>query len=699
MRITRSKKNGETYTKQPIELETAIELLRHEIKTKPVSTLRENLRYVSSNHRNDAADKIPILIFGCALGNSSSIKKAFVYNGLITLEVNHLTDIKEACEVRKRASELPQTMIAFIGSGARSVKIIIPFISNKDTLPQDRNQATYFHAQAYREAIKYYQPQLHREISTKEPVPEYAVRQSFDPDLYYNPGALSIRIDQPIQMPGKETYEEARQTIEDPMKRILPGYERYDRIATLFDFAYWDAISELKGTDNEKDRLPFFIRLAERCFQSGIPEEDAVRWTIFHEDLHPLQTEIRFTFRDVYNTKILFGSKPFIPKSLMLIARLEEFLRRRYRLRRNVIMNATEFMEQNTLTFHFESVTKQTINSIVINAHYEGIEVWDADVKRYLESDRVPVYNPVEEYLHHLPAWDKKDRIGALADRLPCDDPDVWRMRFHRWFLSMVVHWLGVDKKHANSAMPLLVGDQGTMKSTFCSELLPPQLVDYYTDSFNISKRQDAMLALTRFLLINIDEFDSLKPSHQGFLKHIVQKPVVQEKLPYGSQTLRMRRYATFIATSNNFDLLNDPTGSRRFLCIEIKGVLDHKLPIDYEQLYSQAVAEINEGARYWFTREEELQITNDNRKFQTVSLEEDSFRSYFRKPEQGEDYEELLCVEILERIKKYQRGFDYSSTMAMRLGRLLSAEFTCRRAHRGKSYQVIDMHLDSKEE
>jgi predicted P-loop ATPase len=33
---------------------------------------------------------------------------------------------------------------------------------------------------------------------------------------------------------------------------------------------------------------------------------------------------------------------------------------------------------------------------------------------------------------------------------------------------------------------------------------------------------------------------------------------------------LEMRRYASFIATSNQKDLLTDPTGSRRFICIEV---------------------------------------------------------------------------------------------------------------------------------
>ena len=74
-------------------------------------------------------------------------------------------------------------------------------------------------------------------------------------------------------------------------------------------------------------------------------------------------------------------------------------------------------------------------------------------------------------------------------------------------------------------------------------------------------------------------------------------------KKPHGSAVLEMRRYASFIATSNQKDLLTDPSGSRRFICIEVTGVIDTNRPIDYEQLYAQAMYELEHGERYWFDR------------------------------------------------------------------------------------------------
>ncbi|WP_373228139.1 VapE domain-containing protein [Parabacteroides merdae] len=54
----------------------------------------------------------------------------------------------------------------------------------------------------------------------------------------------------------------------------------------------------------------------------------------------------------------------------------------------------------------------------------------------------------------------------------------------------------------------------------------------------------------------------------------------------------------------NNWDLLADPTGSRRFVCIEINGNIRPDRSVEYGQLYAQAVAALWAGERYWFTPE-----------------------------------------------------------------------------------------------
>ncbi|WP_321335287.1 hypothetical protein [uncultured Bacteroides sp.] len=61
-----------------------------------------------------------------------------------------------------------------------------------------------------------------------------------------------------------------------------------------------------------------------------------------------------------------------------------------------------------------------------------------------------------------------------------------------------------------------------------------------------------------------------------------------------------LKCYATFIATS-----------SRRFICIEVEDTIDYEQPIDYKQLYAQAIEALRSKARYWFTHKEEAYISS----------------------------------------------------------------------------------------
>ena len=131
-------------------------------------------------------------------------------------------------------------------------------------------------------------------------------------------------------------------------------------------------------------------------------------------------------------------------------------MKRRYEFRRNMLAGEVEFRARGSYYIHFAPVTETVLNSIGLNAQAEGLALWDRDVKRYVYSDRVPVFYPLEDYLEYLPEWDGKDHIRALADTLPTANAQ-WRNLFYIWFLSMIAHWYRREHLHANSSLPLLV--------------------------------------------------------------------------------------------------------------------------------------------------------------------------------------------------------------------------------------------------
>ena len=583
-----------------------------------------------------------------------------------------------------------QPLLAFVGSSGLSVKVVVRYTLPDGSLPVDREMAACFHAHAYRRAMLHYQAQLQWEAEYKEPSLDRGCRISYDPECFYNPDSLPVRMEQPLAMPEEPGYVEKIKQSDDPLERILPGTEQRKKIEMLFETCLNQVYREQGPDWEEKEPKNFIAAVSMLCFDSGVPEEDVVHWLYFRMwNLRDLNL-LRQTVHNVYLSRKAFGKKPCLPSSMNLLARMEEFLKRRYEFRKNEIIGEVEYRERLSFRFRFNPLDKRALNSIALDAQMEGIPLWDRDISRYIYSNRVPVFNPLEDFLYRLPGWDGKDRIRELAATVPCRNP-YWTDLFHRWFLNMVSHWRGYDKKYANSVSPLLVGAQGTRKSTFCRSIMPPSERSYYTDSIDFSRKKDAELYLNRFALINIDEFDQVSSTQQGFLKHILQKPVVNMRKPHASAVLEMRRYASFIATSNQKDLLTDPSGSRRFICIEVTGVIDTNRPIDYEQLYAQAMYELEHGERYWFDQEDEKIMMENNREFEQVPPEEQLFFRYFRaaQPEEGEW---LSPAEIMEDIQR-NSSIPMSVKRVNSFGRILKKqEIPSKHVRSGTLYHVVKL-------
>ena len=696
MKITQLRIKDKTTALTTMEIETWIEKTRTETKAQPVSAFREVLRYSLPDSRCYEADKLPKILPAAEFRRTEGGIQMKSYNGIVELTVSPLAGSSEITLVKQLAWEQPQTYCVFTGSSKRSVKIWVRFTRPDGSLPQKREEAEIFHAHAYRLAVKCYQPQIPFNILSKEPSLEQYSRLSHDTELMYRPDSVPFYQSQPMGMPEELSYREAVRSEKSPLTRAVPGYDTERAIFMLFEAALRKTHEEIYKAEDEGacpregDFQAIVTQLAVNCFQSGIPEEETVKRTIFHYYLRNQEAIIRQLIKNVYDECEGFGKKNSLSKEQALAFQTEEFMKRRYEFRYNTQVGEVEYRERNSFRFYFNPIDKRVLNSIALDAQAEGIPLWDRDISRYIYSNRVPVFNPLEDFLYHLPVWDGRDRIRGLAQTVPCRNP-YWTNLFHRWFLNMVMHWRGTDKKYANNVSPLLVGGQGTRKSTFCRNIIPPAIRAYYTDSIDFSQKKEAERYLNRFALINIDEFDQISANQQGFLKHILQKPVVNMRKPYGNAVLEMRRYASFIATSNQKDLLTDPSGSRRFICIEVTDTIDNSHAIDYEQLYAQAMYELDHNERYWFDREEERMMTENNREFEQITLEEQLFYRYFRPAKELEEGGEWLSpAEILEDINK-NSTISLSNKRVSVFGRILNKHnIPSKRSKRGTLYHVV---------
>ena len=573
------------------------------------------------------------------------------YTGLVMLEFL----VEEGCEVmerlRQRVNLWPQTLLSFLSADGRSLLVLIPYQLTGGGLPETDEQVALFHEYAYKRAADFAYGTTGRKVKEVKHDGNEWFYVSADADAFYQPQAMPIEMDQPqeplteasaavVGQPGETTLD----------TEVLPGYSRREMDATKFNF-----VCRELAYDEEMEKEEYAMRLAVGCLKAGIDKELAIKLTIAMGMFFKKDILVRSTFNTVYEKHPMGMSNP-IDKGLMHQQLLEEFLRRRYMFRRNTVTGDLEFQEKYRYVLWWQPLTEEAKNDINNAAIQEGIKVWPKDLERILVSRFTHQYDPVREWLDALPQWDGRDRLGELADRVKTQTPD-WRENFKIWMRSMVSQWrAGRDAMYGAQMVLMLVGGQGTRKSTFMRMLLPKDLMPFYIDRIDFANKKEALRALSRFLLINIDEYDQISKSQTAFLKHLIQRTDVKERKLYSTTFEQSQRYAAFCATTNSLVPLKDESGSRRYLVVEVDDVIDTDIQgdrtIDYKQLYSQIVYEIEHGEEYAFTGEREQQIVARNSDYYETPNVVSLFEDHFRKPEAGDEVLLMSPTEIVTTLK-----------------------------------------------
>ncbi len=336
---------------------------------------------------------------------------------------------------------------------------------------------------------------------------------------------------------------------------------------------------------------------------------------------------------------------------------IEQFLQDNYLFRRNVLNGKVEFATLPADEPVYRVLTQQALNSIILRAKREAVVEKGspkAEIMELVNSEEVPVYDPIREYLDRLPQWDGRNHVAQLFSRLPGISTEQHGF-LAVWLRSAVAHWLQMDAIHGNECVPTLIGAQGCGKTTFMTRLLPSHLRQYFLDHLNLSNKFDKEMALTNNLLVNLDELDAIRPSQHPALKQTLSKSKVNGRPIFGCSQEDRPRYASFVATTNNPHPLTDATGSRRYICLTIpKGqMIDNMGDIDYEQLYAQVLYEIRElKIPYWFNNEEVARIQQLNLNYMEQKDIAEVVEACFRKPREGEKPKPLFSGQILKMIQ-----------------------------------------------
>ncbi len=203
--------------------------------------------------------------------------------------------------------------------------------------------------------------------------------------------------------------------------------------------------------------------------------------------------------------------------------------------------------------------------------------------------------NAVVDYFSSLKHDGTKRIARFLSTALGAEDNDYTRSASQNFWRSMAARALIPGCKVDN--MIVLEGAQGILKSTALQVIAGPA---WFAEASESPHSKDFFQGLQGKLLIEIAELDSFNRADVTAVKRVLSCCTDRYRVSYGKITQDFPRQGIFAGTTNRSDWSKDDTGARRFWPIQCTRVDVELIKKHRDQLFAEAVADVQAGAKWW---------------------------------------------------------------------------------------------------
>ena len=608
----------------------------------------------------------------------------------------------------------PHTLMSYITMSGNGLRVIFTYdIAPEFTgIPKDADEVKKFetyYQQAFYAGNAYYEKLLGSKADMQCKNLTRLSGLAHDPEVFLRPESEVVPFTAEEITTASAAY--AKQSKEE---------KQMQRIQTYFDTLIAPQLAKANIVFQSGSHNEYVMRVGYRLAERRFSKKVAVRWAVqlFGKDYPDTEQVINSCFDNAspHGKQGGGGGGGRADTKTATVEEIKSFLDGHVSLRFNEITARVEYESptDNTDEHRFMPVNDRVVNSLW--SQMSAItRVNIQDMYRVIESDYVPMFNPFTEYLNNLcksvqsvgeqnksPSVGGRDYIRELAQTVRVKGGEqeqiLWYHYLKKWLVGMVASWISDDV--VNNVILVLIGEQGSFKTTWFNYLLPPPLKQYFYTKTNANRMsKDDLLTLAQYALVCCEELDTMRPAELNQLKAAVTMPSIDERAAYAHYHEHRKHIASFCGTGNNTQFLSDPTGNRRWLPFEVESIVSpREHPFDYEGIYSQALALYKGGFQYWFTKEEIQELNRHNRQFETPRLEHELVDLYFRKPT-GAELGEFMSVAralqvvsngISQKLSAVNVGRAFSDLGFKRVRTCSSRGFivVCRTAEDIKAYQ-----------
>ena len=349
-------------------------------------------------------------------------------------------------------------------------------------------------------------------------------------------------------------------------------------------------------------------------------------------------------------------------------------------------------LRKNSITRNIElsgrPIDDSDINSIFLDSKAVFKESSKDLVTSILFSNRISTYNPLHEFFEQdlfQPINYKYPNLDLLIRSVKSDTPN-YDMYITRWLLSAVASAYGI---HSPLVLIFCGEKQGTGKTHWFRYLLPKELRYLFAESKMDAGKDDEILMCKKWFILD-DEYGGKSKKEDKRLKELTSKEFINVREPYGRVSLDLRRLAVFCGTSNETQLLNDPTGNRRQIPLHILDI-DHDLynQCDKAALWRELYALFQTGAEYTILKEDIAKLNASTEMFKLSTPEDDLINKKI-SPSSETSIGEWMSLTDLQQYLMLETKFTYLNIQ--RIGSILTS-LGFRKERRGPRGQLVMMY------
>jgi len=203
--------------------------------------------------------------------------------------------------------------------------------------------------------------------------------------------------------------------------------------------------------------------------------------------------------------------------------------------------------------------------------------------------------NPIDTaqlYLAGLPEWDGVDRVDTFAREYLGAGDTAYTRAVSRYMLTALVGRI-LNPGAKADMVPVLIGKQGTFKSTSVEALappVPPLSRRTYTDIALNSTEKDISRLVRGKLVVELSELRGLSSADEDFIKAWIARREDSWVPKYEEFEVTVPRRFLLVGTANRDEFLADDTGNRRWLPVKTGVCRPHEIRRDLEQLLAEAI-------------------------------------------------------------------------------------------------------------